>query len=78
MGAKTPLEEIYVKLLDAKYDLECYLMVLAELEEYYTCYSDDLENTKRFHSVKSTIEQIYQKLRLGINELDLYLLNIGD
>lgn len=75
MDAKTPLEEIYVKLLDAKYDLECYLMVLAELEEYYTCYSDDLENTKRFHSAKSTIEQIYQKMRLGVNELDLYLIN---
>ena len=75
MEAKTPLEEIYVKLLDAKYDLECYLIVLAELEEYYTCYSDDLENTKRLHSVKSTIEQIYQKLRLGVNELDLYLIN---
>lgn len=74
MDKNVNLEDIYRKLLDANYDLECYVKVLNELEDYYY-YADNIEACRRFHVVKSTCSQIQKKVKDGLNELDLYLMN---
>ncbi len=71
----TKLDNIFSVLTDVEYDLECFLEVITELENFYEM-EEKTELARRCHSAKNEVKNICGLLNKGVVALDDYILEM--